>query len=215
MRRTALVYALPAIIIASAWMRLEDPRRRRRRAVDRAAGARARAAPVARPPAARDRARRALSPPGSRSTGRSDEGGFFPLAWDRVDAGLARFYDVRVPFSALEYPEMHGVVLLAIFGFCFVLGLAAASRRPLPAVLVLLAGAGWPATLLQSQGIAFGALILVAALWILAGLRVERPTSALAAGVLVVLVAAGVVDDGCGRAGRCAGLGALGPVRGA
>ena len=42
---------------------------------------------------------------------------------------------------------MHGVVLLAIFGFCVVLAQAIAARRPLPAVLVVIAGAGWPATL--------------------------------------------------------------------
>ena len=191
MRRTALVYVLPAIIIASAWMRLEDPSGGGGDALWIVLLA---LVPALLPslglrllvtgPVVLFAAWLALDRP-------LGEGGFFPIAWDRVDTGLAHFYDVRVPFSALEYPEMHGVVLLAIFGFCFALGLAAASRRPLPTVLVLLAGAGWPATLLQSQGVAFGALILVAALWILAGLRVERPTFALAAGVLVVLVAAG------------------------
>ena len=191
MRRTALVYVLPAIIIASAWMRLEDPSGGGGDALWIVLLA---LVPALLPslglrllvtgPVVLFAAWLALDRP-------LGEGGFFPIAWDRVDAGLAQFYDVRVPFSALEYPEMHAVVLLAIFGFCFALGLAAASRRPLPTVLVLLAGAGWPATLLQSEGILFGVLILVAALWILAGLRVERPTFALAAGVLVVLVAAG------------------------
>ena len=59
---------------------------------------------------------------------------------------------------------MHGVLVLAIFGFCVPLGLVVASRRPLPAVLLLLAGAGWPATLLPTEGIVVGTLILVAAL---------------------------------------------------
>ena len=191
MRRTALVYGLPAAIVASAWLRLEEPG---------AGGSGAlwivllALAPALLPslglrlfaagPVVLVATWLALDRP-------LGEGGFFPVAWRRFDDGLVRFYDVRVPFSGVEYPEMHGVVLLAIFGFCLVLGLVAASRRPLPTVLVLLAGAGWPATLLPTGGIVFGAAILVAALWILAGLRVERPTFALAAGVLVVLVAAG------------------------
>jgi protein-glutamine gamma-glutamyltransferase len=190
-RRTALVYLLPATIVASAWLRLEDPSGGGQDALWIVLLA---LVPALLPtlalrlfatgPVVLVAAWLALDRP-------LGEGGFFPIAWERFDTGLARFYDVRVPFSGIEYPEMNGIVLLAIFGFCFCLGLAAASRRALPTVLVLLAGAGWPATLLPSQGIVFGALILIAALWILAGLRVERPTLALAAGLLVVLVAAG------------------------
>lgn len=191
MRRTALVYSLPAAIVAFAWLRLEEPR----------AGGTAWLAlvglaviPALLPslglrllsigPVALVAAWLALDRP-------LGEGGFFPVAWQRFDDGLVRFYDVRVPFNGPETPEMHGIVLLAIFGFCLALGFAAASRRPLPTVLVLLAGAGWPATLLPTQSIVFGALILTAALWVLAGLRAERPTLALAAGALVVLAAAG------------------------
>ncbi len=190
MRRTALVYSLPAVIVAAAWLRLEEP----------SGGGSAiwivllALAPALLPslglrllvagPALLFAMWLALDRP-------LGEGGFFPVAWQRFDEGIVRFYDVRVPFSGVEYPEMHGVVLLAIFGFCLGLGLSAASRRPLPTVLVLLAGAGWPATLLPSSGLVFGAAILVAALWILACLRIERPTYALAAGLLVVLVAAG------------------------
>ena len=190
MRRTALVYVVPAIVVASAWLRLEDP--------GGGGGDVLWIVALALAPALLPTLGRRLFATGpvvllavwlalDRPLG---EGGFFPIAWERFDTGLARFYDVRVPFSGVEHPEMNGVVLLAIFGFCFCLAQAAASRRPLPTVLVLLAGAGWPATLLPSQGIAFGALILVAALWILAALRVERPTPALAAGLLVVLAAA-------------------------
>jgi transglutaminase-like putative cysteine protease len=97
-----------------------------------------------------------------------------------------------VPFSGIEAPEMHGVLVLAIFGFCCLLGLAVASRRPLPAVLVVLAGAGWPATLLPAGGHAYGALILAAALWLLASLRLARPTPALAAGFAVIVAAVGL-----------------------
>ena len=70
---------------------------------------------------------------------------------------------------------MHGVLVLAIFGFCLVLAHAVAARRPLPAVFAVIAGAGWPATLYPSQSVAYGALILAAALFVLAGLRTTRP----------------------------------------
>ena len=46
---------------------------------------------------------------------------------------------------------MHGVVVLAIFGFCLVLAHAIAARRPLVAVLAVVAGAGWAATLYPSR----------------------------------------------------------------
>ena len=49
-----------------------------------------------------------------------------------------------------------------------------AARRPLPAVLTVLAGAGWPATLYPVESVFYGALILAAALWVLAGLRTAR-----------------------------------------
>ncbi|MBA2331680.1 MAG: transglutaminase domain-containing protein, partial [Actinobacteria bacterium] len=106
--------------------------------------------------------------------------------------GFAGYYDTRVPFSGVESPAMHGVLVLAIFGFCVLLGIAIASRWPLPAVLVLLAGAGWPATLLPTGGLAYGTLILAAALWLLGGLRLTRPTAALAAGLVVIVAALGL-----------------------
>ena len=72
------------------------------------------------------------------------------------------------------------------------LALAIASRRPLLALLALLAGAGWPMTLYPPNGVVFGAIVLTAALWLLAVLRVDRPTPALATGALVVVAAAAI-----------------------
>ena len=43
---------------------------------------------------------------------------------------------------------MHGTVLLAVFAFCVALALAIAARQPLLAAAALIAGAGWPATIL-------------------------------------------------------------------
>ena len=190
MRRTALVYSFPAVVIAFAWLRLEEPHA--------PGGGALWIVLLALVPAllpGRGLLLLSLGPvtlvAAWLALGRPlGEGGFFPIAWERFEDGFVGFYEVRVPFAGGEFPEMHGVVLLAILAFCLGLALAVRARRPLPAMLVVLAGAGWPATLLGSQSIAYGAVILTAALWILAGLRLERPTVAVAAGALVVLAAA-------------------------
>lgn len=193
MGRTAAVYSFPAALIALAWLRLEDPR---------AAGgdglwvvllalAPALASTLAlrlglSVPAVLTAAWVALHTPAT-----DDRPGFFGPVLDRFGDGFLDYYDVEVPFSGVERPHMHGVLVLAVFGFCLLLAHAVAARRPLPAVFAVIAGAGWPATLDASQSAVYGALILAAALWVLAGLRASRPLPALAAGALIVLVAAG------------------------
>ena len=117
--------------------------------------------------------------------------GFFEPVFLRFDDGFFDYYDVRIPFNGIEQPHMHGVLMLAIFGFCLVLGQFVAARKPLPAVLTLIAGLGWPATLYPVDSTFYGAVILAAALWVLAGLRTARPLPALVAGAVLVLAAAG------------------------
>lgn len=193
MARTLAVCAFPASLVAFGWLRLEEPR---------AAGADVlwvvllALVPVLAPKLA---LRLALSvpavlvaawvaldtPPGD------DRRGFFAPVLDRFGDGFLDYYDVAVPFSGLERLDMHGVLVLAVFGFCLLLGHAVAAKRPLLGVLVLIAGAGWPAALHPSGSVVSGALILVAALWVLAGLRTTRPVPALVAGLLVVLAATG------------------------
>jgi transglutaminase-like putative cysteine protease len=196
MARTLVAYSFPAALVALAWLRLEEPR---------ASGADPLwmillgLAPALLP----SLAARLVAVPwlalvalwvsfGSWEPDGGPRPGFFGHVADRFDKGFADYYNVRVPFSGIEQPAMHGVLLLAIFAFCLGLGVALASRRPLVAVLVLLAGAGWPGTLLPTQSIAYGGLILIAALWMLAALRLSRPTPALAAGLAVVVVALGL-----------------------
>jgi protein-glutamine gamma-glutamyltransferase len=120
-----------------------------------------------------------------------DRRGFFAPVYHRFSDGVLDYYDVVVPFAGTDRPNMHGVLLLAIFGFAALLAQAVAARRPLPALLAVIAGAGWPATLYPSGGVLYGAFVLAAALWVLAGLRTTRPLPALAAGALLVLAAAG------------------------
>ncbi|MEO5576551.1 MAG: hypothetical protein ABIR67_04325, partial [Gaiellaceae bacterium] len=181
MARTGVVYLLPAALIALGWLRLEEPR---------AKGADwlwivllalvpalapqlwLRLALVA--PAALTAAWVALDTPAI-----DDRPGFFGPVLDRFANGVGGYYDVTVPFVAAEHQRMHGVLLLAIFGFCLVLAQSIAARRPLPALLAVIAGAGWPAALYPSRSIAYGAVILAAALWVLAGLRTTRPGPAL------------------------------------
>src|SRR5206468_1366226 len=66
-------------------------------------------------------------------------------------------------------------LLAAVFGFTVALALAVASRRPLAAVLVVLVGAGWPATLAgPAGGLSRGVAILLAVLVVLGGLTARR-----------------------------------------
>ncbi|HEX4930181.1 MAG TPA: transglutaminase domain-containing protein, partial [Gaiellaceae bacterium] len=194
MARTLGVTAFPATLIVLVWLRLEQ-----RPVVDSAWlwCALLALAPACAPllwvrlalivPAALVAAWVALD---ANSTGGGP--GFFEPVFLRLDDGFFDYYDVAVPFSGVEQPHMHGVLALAIFGFCLLLGQFVAARRPLPAVLTVIAGAGWPATLYPVESVALGAVILAAVLWVLAGLRMSRPVPALVAGAVLVVAAAGV-----------------------
>jgi len=109
----------------------------------------------------------------------------------RAGRGFLDFYDVLVPFSGTAHPLMHDVLLLVVFVFTALGALAVASRRPLAASLALVAGAGWPATILPgSDDLARGALLLVAALALVAWLRPgdrRAPPQVLAGTGLVVI----------------------------
>jgi protein-glutamine gamma-glutamyltransferase len=193
MPRTVLTAVLPALVVAFSWARLDETRAHVYAALAFAL------APALLPrfalrlaalvPAAIAAVWIAfrVSPLDARPR---DERDFFGPVWSRISDGFVDFYNVRVPFSGAEQPEMQGLLVLAVFGFCAALGLAVAARRPIPALLVLIAGAGWPATLYPPEaGVVYGAIVLTAALWLLGGLRLEQPTPAVAGGALVVLVA--------------------------
>ena len=105
--------------------------------------------------------------------------------------GFLDFYDVLVPFDGAAHPRMHGVLLLAVFLFTLLGALAVASRRPVAASLVLVAGAGWPATIDPgSDDLGRGAMLLAAALALIAWLKPEgrrAPPQILVGAALVVL----------------------------
>ena len=193
MARTLAVYPFPAALLALGWLRLEEPRSR---GADWLWVALLALAPALAP---RLWQRLALTPPAALvaawvaldSPATDDRPGFFAPVAGRFSDGVADFYDVTVPFAGAAQPHMHGVVVLATFGFCLVLAHAIAARRPLPALLAVIAGAGWPAALFPARSVLYGAVILAAALWVLAGLRVTRAVPALVAGAVLVLAAAG------------------------
>ncbi len=186
MARTILVYSAPAILIAICWLRLETP----------SGGEAAPILLLALAPALLPSLRLRLA--GSVVAGLVaarvaldvspfDEGGL----WDSLKDGALEFYDVAVPFDPSQQPEMHGALLMGIFASALALALAIASRRPFLAVLAVVAGAGWPATLIaDGRELLLGTAILAAALWILAGLRVRAPRAAVPAAIVGAAVVA-------------------------
>ena len=116
--------------------------------------------------------------------------------------GFLEFFDTRIPFNGLDFPSMHGVVLLAVFAFVTLVGIAVAARRPLAAAAVLVIAVAWPVTISSSWGsevrpLATGAILLASVFAILFLLRDGgRPArgvanaAVLGAVLLVVSVAA-------------------------
>jgi transglutaminase-like putative cysteine protease len=86
---------------------------------------------------------------------------------------------------------MRGVLLTAVFAFTLAVALAIATRRPIAAVVIVLVGAGWPATIRGPAGaFGMGALILLAALAVLAGLTTRGvPRGAVPAALGLALLA--------------------------
>ena len=185
MRRTALVVLLPAAVIAADWLRLEQPRQG-----DAAIVLAVLALLPAFAPSVRLRIAAAL--PAAFVAGRIAFATWHPWTMAaRFGNGFLDFYDVPAPFDPRVHQDMRGAILVAVFDFCLVLGLAAAARRPVLAVLVVVLGAGWPSTLLTGGGaLGRGSAILVAALVLLAGLtRRPVPRPALPAAVVLALLA--------------------------
>jgi transglutaminase-like putative cysteine protease len=110
----------------------------------------------------------------------------------RFGSGFLEFYDVRLPFAAAAHPKMEGIVLLALFASCALVGLAVAARKPVLAALTLLVGAGWPATLLTGpddlqRGVVLLAVVLLLVAWLDGPLRPRRVVLAAVVGGTVLL----------------------------
>jgi len=183
--KTALVYIVPALAIVLAWVRIERPHAGLALALMLAAIAFLPA--VVRPPRPRLGA----------LVGAVLLGGWVVLGTSllrpgKLGDGALEFYDVALPFNPHDHPRMQSAALMAAFGFCLVLAFALAGRRPLLAAIAVVAGAGWPGTLLRGGSVLMlGGLILAAVLVILMGLR-PRSGQALAP----ALVAGGLIVAG-------------------
>jgi transglutaminase-like putative cysteine protease len=114
---------------------------------------------------------------------------FFGPLGSRFSRGFLDFYDFRLPIDPAARPQMHAVILTAIFGFTLAVAIAVAARRAVLAVVLFFIAAGWPATLLSGGNeLGRGLAILAVALALLAGMT-ERPSR-------LALIAAGVVIGG-------------------
>lgn len=189
MRRTALVYLLQALVVTVGWLRLERPRE---------GGTALLLALVALAPALVQPLRPRIAAAAAAAVAA------VWIAFDRYPLrhpgallstfgnGFLDFYDVAVPFDPRVHEPMKSTILVAVFAFCLAVALAVAARRTGAAVMILLLGAGWPATLLAGgNAIGRGGLILLGVLVLLAGLtRRSVPRVTLAAAVALALVAA-------------------------
>jgi len=110
----------------------------------------------------------------------------------RFGSGFLEFYDVQVPFDPGTHPQMHGVLLLAVFAFTLAVALAAAACRPGLVAVALVVGVGWPGTLLPGHDLLRGGLLLAAVLASVLLLRRGRLgglAAAAAVGAVVVVAA--------------------------
>ena len=196
MARTLAAALLPTLVVAAAWLSLEEPRR---------VAAAAAVAVLALVPALVPGGARRLGAVAAVTLGAAwivfaaqpwellpfrDERILAPVAQD-VARGIIDFYEVFLPFEPTPNREMHALVLSAIFGFTLAIGLLVASRRPLAAAAVTIAGVGWPATLLGGTAVGVGALALAAALSIPLVLRASAFRTAVAGALVAVFVVAG------------------------
>jgi transglutaminase-like putative cysteine protease len=127
----------------------------------------------------------------------------FSALGTRFGNGFNDFYGTHLPFDPRVHVAMHELVLSGLFLFALGVALLVAASKPVASALALLVGAGWPATLLgPSHGIAMGAAILGAALVLLAGLGTRRvPALALPAAAVVAVAAVAVGSATAARHG--------------
>ena len=127
----------------------------------------------------------------------------FSTMGTRFGNGFSDFYGTHLPFDPRVHQAMHELVLSGLFLFALGVALLVAARKPVAGALVLLVGAGWPSTLLNSgHGVAMGAAILGAALVIFAGLGSRRvPALAIPAAVVVAVAAIAVGSATAARHG--------------
>jgi transglutaminase-like putative cysteine protease len=196
--RTLAASLLPTVVIAGAWLSLEDPRRVRDAAV---IGVLAIAPALVRAGWQRITAVAAAALGAAWLIFAAQPWELLPFrdervvspALEKVAQGVVDFYEVFLPLNPIENVEMHDLVLSAIFGFALAVALLVAVRRPISAAAVTVAGVGWPATLLGGRAVAFGTVALAAGLaipLILRATSIRTLFAGAAIGTVVVVSAA-------------------------
>jgi protein-glutamine gamma-glutamyltransferase len=199
MARTLVASVVAALAVTAAWLSLEEPRLIREALLVAALAI----APALVPPG---RARLVAIVPASLGAAWVAFGAepweLLPFRDERVLAptlrdvgtGVVDFYEVFLPFVPLRNPEMHSLVLCAVFGFTLATALLVATRHPIAASAVTVAGVGWPATLSGGSAIAFGTAALVAGLAIPLVLRVGSLRALAAGTAIAALVVVGAAS---------------------
>src|SRR6478752_4732528 len=213
--RTVAVSTPALVVLAVAWLRLEQPvgslwpvlallalalaAAVPSRSWLRAVGAVAATVLAARVAVGVDLVPWRLNDPGS-GFGLADS---FSTLGTQFGNGFNDFYGTHLPFDPRVHVAMHELVLSGLFLFALGVALLAAARKPVASALMLLLGAGWPATLLgPSRGVAMGAAILGGALVLLGGLGSRRvPALAIPAAVVVAVAAIAVGSATAARHG--------------
>ncbi len=178
MARTALLCALPALLIATGWSQLEATPKGGEIVLVAALGVgvallrrgwlQAVGAVVALLVAAG--LAFGVSPLDARPF--DGDRDFFGPLFSGIWNGTLDYYEVTIPFDPSDRPRMHGVLLLATFVFTLGAAVSIARGRPVLACALTFAGAAWPVTLIRdAPATARGALLLVAALILFAALR--------------------------------------------
>jgi protein-glutamine gamma-glutamyltransferase len=117
---------------------------------------------------------------------------FFGPVLDGMRQGFLDFYETQLPFDRIDYPLMHAMVLLAVFGLTTLAGMLVMVRRPVGAALALVVAIGWPATLTPGDSpLRAGILALVGVLAILFLMRRDEPAHGVLQGAAVALVLVG------------------------
>ena len=199
MGRTLVASVVAALAVTAAWLSLEEPRAIREALVVAALGlvpallSSRRLRLLALVPASLGAAWVAFGAEPWELLPFRDERVLAPTLRD-AGSGVVDFYEVFLPFVPLRNPEMHSLVLCAVFGFTLAAALLVATRRPIAAAAVTVAGVGWPATLSGGSAIAFGTLALVAALAIPLVLRASSLRALAAGTAIAALVVVGAAS---------------------
>lgn len=79
--------------------------------------------------------------------------------------GIDQAAGVGSPFAPAQEAALHDLVTVAVCALVALVALGAVARRPLVSGLVAIVGIGYPGTLLEEHGLAFGVLAACCAIW--------------------------------------------------